>query len=237
LRSRPLYFSDRLPGILVSHIYAPQQSGFEVQGASSLDTPPGTTVYDANSLLGGASGPAGGPFTAGSVVYTYGNQFTAALYAAPGAGDSISSLLLVPQYEGVMRQTSLSEGPEVLGTFIPNAITGTDPGIPNTPVASPVATVAVAAWYNDNGTITSLAQAQAEGVPYGESLPVTIPYLGESGANPPITPANLVGVQSFSLVGTVIPEPGTIALGLMGVCGFLARRRKSQVKKRAQPNP
>ena len=194
-----------------------------MQGASSLDTPPGTTVYDANSLLGGASGPAGGPFTAGSVVYTYGNQFTAALYAAPGAGDSISSLLLVPQYEGVMRQTSLSEGPEVLGTFIPNAISGTDPGIPNTPVASPIATVAVAAWYNDGGTITTLAQAEADGVPYGESLPVTITGLGESGASPPVTAPNLVGVQSFSLV--TVPEPSTIALGLMGVCGFLARRR------------
>ncbi|MGA3179403.1 MAG: PEP-CTERM sorting domain-containing protein [Verrucomicrobiota bacterium] len=216
-------FSDRISGALVFHIYAPQQSGLEVQGASSLDTPSGTTVYDANSLLGGASGAAvglTGPFTAGSAVYGYGNQFTVALYADAGAGDALSALSLMTQYEGVMRQTSSSA---VLGTFIPNAISGTDPGIPNTPVASPIATVAVAAWYNDGGTITTLAQAEADGVPYGESLPVTITGLGESGASPPVTAPNLVGVQSFSLV--TVPEPSTIALGLMGVCGFLARRR------------
>jgi hypothetical protein len=231
-----IVFSDRVVGALIFSIYAPQAASptVEVMGQSSqlgpspgtgtLDYPAGTTVYDSTSLLGGASGAAvglTGPFTPGSPVYTYGNQFTAALYAAPGSGDALNTLSLVPQYEGSFR-TAMNTG---TGTWVANAISGTDPGIPNTPAY--VATVAVAAWYNDGGTITTLAQAQADRVPWGESAAVTISGLGGSGTPPGPAP-NLVGITSFSLVTgalSSIPEPSTIALGLMGVCGFLARRR------------
>ena len=58
--------------------------------------------------------------------------------------------------------------------------------------------------------------------------------LGESSADETLfntaqTPAAasepMSKLTSFSLVGTV-PEPSTIALGVMGVCAFLARRKK-----------
>jgi hypothetical protein len=45
--------------------------------------------------------------------------------------------------------------------------------------------------------------------------------LGGAGA-PPGPPANLTALQSFSLV----PEPSTIALGLLGAAALLLRRRK-----------
>ena len=47
---------------------------------------------------------------------------------------------------------------------------------------------------------------------------------GDSTASPPGLPADLAGLESFSLV--VIPEPGTIALAVLGLAAFFVRRRK-----------
>jgi len=47
---------------------------------------------------------------------------------------------------------------------------------------------------------------------------------GNSAASPPGLPANLEGLEAFSL--TVIPEPGTIALAVLGLAAFFVRRRK-----------
>jgi hypothetical protein len=54
---------------------------------------------------------------------------------------------------------------------------------------------------------------------WGESAPVTIATGG--GLNPP---ANLVGLQGFTL--QIVPEPSTIALGVLGAAALLLRRRK-----------
>jgi hypothetical protein len=222
-------FVDRVSGTeQYFHIYAPQASGLEVQGASSLDTPAGSTVYDAGSLLGGSSAAYSSSysFAAGSPVYGYGNLFDVQLYAAPGTGDSFSSLSPVSQYFATMRTTTSSGA---WGTFITPSITG-DPGIPGTPEpalgGAVSATVALVAWYNAGGTLTTLAEAQSAGVPWGESPTLNIASLGEGSAVPPVTAPTLSGLESFSLVASTSPEPSTIALGLMGVCGFLARRRK-----------
>ena len=47
---------------------------------------------------------------------------------------------------------------------------------------------------------------------------------GDSTASPPGLPKDLAGLESFSL--TVIPEPGTIALAVLGLAAFFVRRRK-----------
>ena len=47
---------------------------------------------------------------------------------------------------------------------------------------------------------------------------------GDTTASPPGLPADLAGLEAFSL--TVIPEPGTIALAVLGLAAFFVRRRK-----------
>jgi hypothetical protein len=77
------------------------------------------------------------------------------------------------------------------------------------------ATVQVRAW---TGAATwELAQVR------GESSPVNIAATGGAGA-PPGLPANLVGLQSFAI--TPVPEPTTIAFGILGAGSLLFLRRK-----------
>jgi len=92
------------------------------------------------------------------------------------------------------------------------------PGITTT------AQVAIAAWNNEGGTITSLAAAQAAGDPWGISATATTAALGYNTVTPPYLPA---GVTSFSLA-TTVPEPSTIALGVIGASAFLMRLRRKQ---------
>ncbi len=161
-------FTDRA-GDATFHIYTPQASGVEITGNTATDIPAGSQVYGNGSvLLGGASGAAGLP-----VNYTFGNNFSVQLLAAPGTGDAASSLLPVAQYTTLMRQTAQAA---VLGTFLTPSYPTGDPGIPGTSAGS--ATVALACWYNGGGTITSLAAAEAAGVPWGESPTLNLTALG-----------------------------------------------------------
>jgi hypothetical protein len=77
------------------------------------------------------------------------------------------------------------------------------------------------AWDNNGGTITSWDNA----VTRGESSVMSVTFGGtpNGGGTPIFSPdANLH--PSFSLV--VIPEPSTIALGILGISGLLLRRRR-----------
>jgi hypothetical protein len=213
-------FNGRSVGTIVTHIYSPQLSGPAVSGNAANDTPAGGAVYS-GQLLGGL-----GTGATSSSDYSNGNLWTVQLYAAPGTGDSASSLLPVSQYVTTMRTTGTASA----GFFNPVS-PAVDNGIPNTPANAPSATLALAAWYNGGGTITSLAQAIAAGVPEGESPTFNINQLGEAAsAGPPPTTAQaapfLTGLQSFSLNPSATPEPSTIALGVMGISAFLIRRRK-----------
>jgi hypothetical protein len=85
--------------------------------------------------------------------------------------------------------------------------------------AGDTVTVAIAAW---NGAYSSLAAAQAAGLGnWGVSDTATLVMGGGKGA-PSILPA---GLESFSLTAAV-PEPSTIALGVMGASALLFRRKK-----------
>ncbi len=79
-------------------------------------------------------------------------------------------------------------------------------------------TLTVRAWDSTKGA--TYAAAVAAGGKYGQSDPFTVTLGG--GGSPPSTPADLVGLKSFSLV----PEPSTIALGALGAAALLLRRRK-----------
>jgi len=209
-------FGDRFGTTWIQHIYAPQTDnpGQQLGGAGALDTPSGGTVYN-GGFIGGASGAAGLPIN-----YTFGNNFDVQLAAAAGSGFAFSSLTPVSQYfEGTVRTTASAPGN--FQTVNP----ANDTGIPGA-TAALGATIAIEAWYNAGGTITSYAAAVAANVPYGNSPTVFIPgsNLGGLGSPPNVSTPQDILVPAFNL--TTVPEPSTIALGVMGACAFLARRRK-----------
>jgi hypothetical protein len=71
-------------------------------------------------------------------------------------------------------------------------------------------------WDNSGGTITSYDSA----ITKGTSGYISVSSLGGGTVQVP----NLVGLTSFSL--TTVPEPATIALGVIGAAALLLRRRK-----------
>lgn len=68
-------FNNRLTGTIVTHVYGPEPSDptIAIQGNTSLDSVPGSTVYNGTLLAG--------------------TGFTAQLWAANGASQPVSSLL------------------------------------------------------------------------------------------------------------------------------------------------
>jgi len=92
--------------------------------------------------------------------------------------------------------------------------------------AGSTSTVQVRAWDNNAGQITTWAGALAGGRAHGASDAFVTAVLGGTppGGGLPITAPNLVGLTSFNL--TVVPEPGVIALGVLGLGALLLRRRK-----------
>jgi len=57
---------------------------------------------------------------------------------------------------------------------------------------------------------------------YGQSGEITITLGGQPATGAPLQPAVLAGLQGFELV----PEPSTLAFGLLGAAALLYRRRK-----------
>jgi len=248
-----LTFYNDVSGTIVTHIYSPNPANPTVEqtGNAANDTPVGAIVYN-GMPIGGSSGTAGLPidYTLGNnfsvSIYALGVEDglndgdNAALYN--GTKTLFSSLLPVTTYMSTLT-TSATFAPGIFlqQTSFPAA---GDPGIPNTGYETsdtqpePTAAVSVVCWYNAGGTVTSYAAAVAAGDPYGHSTVFKLGQLGEPaseitlgnsispGTGGPLnSPSYLSGLTSFSLIGSV-PEPSTIALGVMGACAFLARRRK-----------
>jgi hypothetical protein len=167
--------------------------------------PGGTQTGYTGTAIGGSatgSGPTG---------YGNGNNYTVGLYYAAGANQPLSSLTLVPGATSTFYATG---GTGLSGQFKTTA-TITIPGIPN----GSAGTFELRAWYSGGGAAT-YAAALTAGVPAGEDPAVNITL-----ASPPATASSLNPLQSFNLT-TTVPEPSTIALGVMGASAFLFRRRK-----------
>jgi len=121
----------------------------------------------------------------------------------------------------------LYEGTTLLGTAVPFR-SGTGAGYWNpapdgtrsslVTAAGGTATLTVKAWEASGGA--TYAAALAAGKKTGSSAPFTV-VLGGAGS-PPSLPADMASFKSFSLV----PEPSTIALGVLGAAVLLFRRRK-----------
>jgi len=276
-------FQALQPGTVDAQVYAPNPSSpaVEEQGPTALQAQAtngnytlangyspaaATTTTYAGIPIGGSSYTGTTPVSfagAGPAVYTYGNLFTAELYAVstttsqaiPPSVTSYLSLSPVTQYQSTFATSATPFG---AGYFNEANPAPPDPGIPGTGFIGTVskthtganylgnnAAAAVVAWFNGGGQFTTLAQAQAANVPWGQSTVFEINGLTEpasvmtqdnnnvaqGGQNTVAyldgndnTSGYWTGLESFSLVG--VPEPSTIALGVMGACAFLARRRK-----------
>jgi hypothetical protein len=216
-------------------VWSPQTGPLPVQrGNTATDIPAGTTVYN-GVPLGGAGASAGTSATS----YGNGNDYSLALYAAPGLEQALSLS------DGSPDLVTVTHFYTAGGTGAANVINGPNTGMaggwignPDLPIPGTVsgtagqATVELVAWYNDSDTITSYADAVADGVPNGQSDIANLNGLGGLNVSrPPSLPVPLIGITSFALgPSTVVspaPEPGAIALGFIGACAFLLRRRIS----------
>ena len=81
-------------------------------------------------------------------------------------------------------------------------------------------TLQVRAWRASDGASWAAAQVPGAHVGQGNLIQVA---LGTGAATVP----NMVGLQGFNLTVVPVPEPATIALGLMGAGALFIRRRKA----------
>jgi hypothetical protein len=154
--------------------------------------------------------------------YGNGNIWSVQLYAAPGTVATFSGLLPVAGSVANFFTDSSALG------FPGSWNSGVNVAVPNAANGTP-ATMAIAAWYNGNGQYTTYALALAAGVPTGVST-LGVENVNGGQNTPPDLPGlgqvNTLsgGITSFSLVG--VPEPSTIALGVIGMSAFLMRLRR-----------
>jgi len=86
-----------------------------------------------------------------------------------------------------------------------------------------VAFIQIRAWDTTKGATYALAFASGAGDAWGASGVFSV-TTGAPTANPPTTPATLVGLTSFNL--NPIPEPTTFALAGLGAAALLLFRRR-----------
>jgi hypothetical protein len=174
-------------------------------------------VDPANSTLQQSGNTANG-FPVGTTTYggaaLVGTGFTAQLWGAPGANAPVTALVPATGYSTAPFRTGPAAAAGLWQTSTDAAV------IPGAAEAT-VATLQVRAWDNQGGTITTWAAAVTAGTSMGQSALFNSAPLG--GISPP---PNLVGLLSFNLTGTAVPEPSTFALAGLGAVAMLAFRRR-----------
>ncbi len=152
-----------------------------------------------------------------------GTGFLAQLYAA--AGSSIPEAGLVAVGKPVFMRVGLGAGWNQIsgvgpdGTTPSKAVFVFDAANPAGTPGGP-ATVQMRVWESGGNNTSTYTDAIAGGRKFGKSNVFTVASTG----NPPATPPNLVGIQSFNL--QVVPEPSTIGLGILGASALLFLRRR-----------
>jgi len=152
--------------------------------------------------------------------FNFGNRVTIAgidskVFAPGGATPLDGAAYLAQAYVGA-DVNSLAP----VGTAVPFRSGAAAGYISSTIVTTPFAggtsvTVEMRAWEAAKGT--SYEAALAAGGMFGSSNPITLTV-----AVAPNTPPDMVGLTSFALV----PEPSTMALGVMGAAALFLRRRR-----------
>jgi hypothetical protein len=139
-----------------------------------------------------------------------GSGFMAQLYAGP-VGGTLEAIGAASPFLSGAGAGYFNGGTRTIATVAPGVM----------------ADVQVRAWNVGSGS--TFEAAMTAGTGYGMSGTLTLVTGGDTagGTQPPTSPSALSGLQSFELVGGgTIPEPSTIALGLLGAGLLVFRRRK-----------
>jgi len=172
--------------------------------------------------LGGANSGGGGSQYSSAASEANGNLWTVQLWAATGANQPASALTLAGGVNSVTLANGVSDA--TLSTWYSTGVATVGSGN----LGGSQATVELVAWYNGTG-ITSYAAAQGV-VPSGASALANITMGGPQPSGPTLLPAALpAGVASSGYLGDItltVPEPSTIALGVIGASAFLMRLRR-----------
>jgi hypothetical protein len=148
---------------------------------------------------------------------------------APLSGTAYEVGLYVGSTPAAAAAAVLSGSPIATTTFLTGsgagnwefakALDATDPAGPSTVY------VDIAAWSTGGGASSYAAAFSTPGDLFGSSGPSTSP-VAEVGGSPPPTPNNLQGLGLGDFTIGSVPEPSTIALGVMGASAFLMRLRR-----------
>jgi hypothetical protein len=179
-------------------------------------------------LGGTGSGPT--PTTgnyATSGVLGNGNDWTVQLYGAPGANDTAASL--VPLYQALTGSGATQPASSLFETsgFAGAWNSGTVGVVVGALGNGSAATVQLYAWYSGGSLDLTLAYDQANGLPWGASTVQNVTTGGPPVPGLTTTPgtaADLPAFGNFTVQG--VPEPSTIALGVIGASTFLMRLRR-----------
>jgi len=195
-----VFFNNRyLSGIgapIVAPVYGPEAGTPSRSIRGNATTNGGTATYTGPLLIG--------------------TGFTAALFGgASGIVDEASPNL------AFVASAPFRTGATTGGFF--NAPTAAV-SVPGT-TAGAFGTFQLRAWDNRSGTVATWAAAMADPTIARGSSALFTPSFPLGGPTPtgPVTPPGLAGLTSFNLV---VPEPGVIALGVLGLGALLLRRRK-----------
>jgi len=211
------YLNWNANGTWATSVYSPDTTtpNVEFTGDSPQDTPVGTTTYTGGFIGGsgtpGANGAGVGPTPA---FYQAEGNFEVGLYmdtsAAAVTADILTGTPLAT--DGINDGTLAGIGSEAED---PSASPGT------------VVNLGLAAWYTDGGLYTSYAAAKAALQPSGYNVSTGTVALGSLTGTPVSINGSTIGLTSFSLA-TAVPEPSTVALGVIGASTFLMRLRRKQ---------
>jgi hypothetical protein len=174
----------------------------------------GPELANPSRVIRGNASTNGGSATYTGLLLT-GTGFTAALFGgASGITDENSPNLAFVQ-SATFRTSAATAGFFIAPTAAQN-VPGTEAG--------QTATFQLRAWDNRGGTVATWAAAINDPTIARGSSALFTPTFPLGGPTlPPTTPPGLQGLQSFNLV---VPEPGVIALGVLGLGALLLRRRK-----------